>query len=44
MAEEELFEQTRKLLKDNEYRLTPQRETILHTFIDYADRHLSAEL
>ncbi|AHF06766.1 Fur family transcriptional regulator [Desulfitobacterium metallireducens] len=30
-------------LRDNSYKLTPQRQTILRTFLDNADRHLSAE-
>lgn len=42
MAEGVLFEQTCERLRDNEYKLTPQREIILRTFMGYADRHLSA--
>lgn len=30
-------------LRNNSYKLTPQRQTILRTFLDNADRHLSAE-
>lgn len=30
-------------LRDNSYKLTPQRQTILRTFLDNAGRHLSAE-
>jgi Fur family ferric uptake transcriptional regulator len=30
-------------LRDNSYKLTPQRQTILKTFIEHADQHLSAE-
>ncbi len=31
------------LLKEHSYKLTPQRQTILHTFWEHTDRHLSAE-
>lgn len=30
-------------LRDNSYKLTPQRQTILKIFLENADRHLSAE-
>lgn len=30
-------------LRNNSYKLTPQRQTILKTFLEHADRHLSAE-
>lgn len=30
-------------LRNNSYKLTPQRQTILKTFLENADRHLSAE-
>lgn len=30
-------------LRNNSYKLTPQRQTILRTFLDNADQHLSAE-
>lgn len=30
-------------LRDNSYKLTPQRQTILKTFLEHVDRHLSAE-
>lgn len=43
MAEEELFEQTCERLRDSEYKITPQREIILRTFMDNSDQHLSAE-
>lgn len=30
-------------LREHSYKLTPQRQTILRTFLEHADRHLSAE-
>ncbi|WP_206810612.1 Fur family transcriptional regulator [Paradesulfitobacterium ferrireducens] len=30
-------------LRNHSYKLTPQRQTILHTFLQHADEHLSAE-
>lgn len=31
------------LLRNRSYKLTPQRQTILQTFLEHVDRHLSAE-
>lgn len=43
MAEENLFQKVCERLHSKDYKVTRQREIILHTFMDYADRHLSAE-
>ena len=37
------FEQICERLRDHSYKLTSQRQTILRTFLDNVDRHLSAE-
>ena len=38
-----IFDRICERLRDHAYKLTPQRQTILRTFLDNADRHLSAE-
>lgn len=40
---ERLVEEVRQCLVDHDYRLTPQREAVLHTLLDQQERHLSAE-
>lgn len=37
------FENVCDQLRDHSYKLTPQRQTILHTLWEHTDRHLSAE-
>jgi Fur family transcriptional regulator, ferric uptake regulator len=37
------FENICNLLRNRSYKVTPQRQTILHMFIEHVDRHLSAE-
>ncbi len=36
-------EQTRTRLEEKGYRLTPQRQAVLETFLSNPDRHLSAD-
>ena len=43
MQELKTFESICNLLRNNSYKVTPQRQTILETFIEHVDRHLSAE-
>lgn len=40
---EHLFDQICECLRNNSYKLTSQRQTILRIFLKNADRHLSAE-
>ena len=37
------FESICSLLRNHSYKVTPQRQTILQTFLGHADSHLSAE-
>lgn len=37
------FESICSLLRNHSYKITPQRQTILQTFLGHVDRHLSAE-
>lgn len=39
----ETFDHICNRLRNNSYKLTPQRQTILRTFLNNADQHLSAE-
>ena len=39
----ESFERICNLLRDHSYKITPQRQTILHKFLEQEDCHLSAE-
>ncbi|HVJ48704.1 transcriptional repressor [Desulfitobacterium sp.] len=41
--EQEIYQVICDRLRNNSYKLTPQRQTILRTFMDNAARHLSAE-
>ena len=43
MDQPNLFNQICERLRNHAYKLTPQRQTILHTFLDQGGRHLSAE-
>lgn len=43
MEKLKMFEGVCNLLRNHSYKLTPQRQTILQTFLDHVDRHLSAE-
>ncbi len=43
MEEVKAFDHICNRLRDNSYKLTPQRQTILRTFLKNVDRHLSAE-
>lgn len=43
MEEVKTFESICSLLRNRSYKLTPQRQTILQTFLEHVDRHLSAE-
>jgi Fur family transcriptional regulator, ferric uptake regulator len=38
-----MFKRICNLLRNHSYKLTPQRQTILQTFLEHVDRHLSAE-
>lgn len=40
---QEAYDTICESLRDHSYKLTPQRQTILKTFIEHADEHLSAE-
>lgn len=40
---QEAYSKICERLRNNSYKLTPQRQTILKTFLENADRHLSAE-
>lgn len=37
------FESICSMLRNHSYKVTPQRQTILQTFLEHVDRHLSAE-
>ncbi len=43
MEEIKTFDSICKLLRNHSYKLTPQRQTILQTFLEHVDSHLSAE-
>ena len=43
MQELKTFESICNLLRNHSYKVTPQRQTILRTFLEHVDRHLSAE-
>ena len=45
MSEHKLFEpkNLREKLAEHNYKMTPQRKGILQVFVDYPDKHLSAE-
>lgn len=43
MEEVKSFDYVCNRLRNNSYKLTPQRQTILRTFLENVDRHLSAE-
>ena len=43
MQEVKRFESICNLLRNHSYKVTPQRQTILQTFMEHVDRHLSAE-
>ncbi|EHQ90093.1 Fur family transcriptional regulator [Desulfosporosinus youngiae] len=43
MEEVKTFESICNLLRNRSYKLTPQRQTILQTFLENVDSHLSAE-
>ncbi|HBW36683.1 Fur family transcriptional regulator [Desulfosporosinus sp. BICA1-9] len=43
MEELKTFESICNMLRDHSYKVTPQRQTILQTFLEHVDRHLSAE-
>ena len=43
MEESKTFDTICNLLRNRSYKLTPQRQTILQTFLEHVDRHLSAE-
>lgn len=43
MEELKTFESICSLLHNHSYKVTPQRQTILKTFLGHVDRHLSAE-
>ena len=43
MQELKTFESICNLLRNHSYKITPQRQTILQTFLEPLDRHLSAE-
>ncbi|EGW38067.1 transcriptional repressor [Desulfosporosinus sp. OT] len=43
MEEIKTFENICNLLRNHSYKVTPQRQTILQTFLEHVDRHLSAE-
>jgi len=40
---QKMFQRICSLLRNHSYKLTPQRQTILQTFLEHIDRHLSAE-
>ncbi len=43
MLEQSVVEEVRDILKEREFRLTPQREAILKILLDHKDTHLTAE-
>jgi len=43
VTEQCVVEEVRDLLKEREFRLTPQREAILRILLDHKDTHLTAE-
>ncbi|GAB6151787.1 Fur family transcriptional regulator [Desulfosporosinus burensis] len=43
MEELKTFESICSMLRNHSYKVTPQRQTILQTFLEHVDRHLSAE-
>ena len=43
MEDRKTFERICNQLRNHSYKITPQRQTILHMFVEHADRHLSAD-
>lgn len=43
MAKAITMEELKRRLQERQYKMTPQRQTVLQVFIDHPDEHLSAE-